>query len=46
LEPGYFDKTILQPLYNKCYDIYQKEDTSKIMFFEAAEFPDEIGIGK
>ena len=46
LEHGKFDKTILQPLYNKCYNIYQQSDKSKIMFFEPAEFPDEIGIGK
>jgi endoglycosylceramidase len=35
-DPGYFDETRLQPLYKKCYETYQKYDTSKIMFFESA----------
>ena len=42
-EPGKFDSTKLQPLYQRAYDVYQKNDKSKIMFFESAEFPDEIG---
>ena len=44
LEHGKFDREILQPLYKRSYDVYQKYDQSKAMFFEAAEFPDEIGI--
>jgi endoglycosylceramidase len=45
LEPGNFDRTKLQPLYKRAFEAYQSAgDASKIMFFEPAEFPDEIGI--
>ena len=43
--PGKFDREKLQPLYKRIFDIWQKYDTSKIMYFEAAEFPDEVGVG-
>jgi len=44
LEPGKFDSEKLQPLYKRAYDRYYEADKSKIMFFESAQFPDEIGI--
>lgn len=31
-------------MYKRAYDEYFKADSSKMMFFEPAEFPDEIGI--
>lgn len=43
LEPGKFDRTLLQPMYKRVFDSYQQSDKSKIMWFEPAEFPDEIG---
>ena len=44
LEPGLFDREKLQPLYKKAFDIYQKHDPTKIMYYEPAEFPDEVGV--
>lgn len=43
-EHGKFDRTHLQPMYKKLFDVYQKHDISKAMYFEPAEFPDEIGV--
>ena len=44
-EPGKFDRVALEPLYSRAYlEAYQPADSSKLMFFEAAEFPDEMGI--
>lgn len=31
-------------MYKRAFDEYYKADKSKIMFFEPAEFPDEVGI--
>jgi len=33
-------------MYKRTYDVYQKHDTSKIMYWEPAEFPDEVGVGE
>lgn len=44
-EEGRFDATQLQPLYKKCYDVYQKYDKTKIMFYEPGQFPDTLGVG-
>lgn len=45
LVPGKFDKEILQPLYKDSFNVYQKYDQSKIMFFETPQFPDTFGVG-
>lgn len=44
LIPGTFDRELLQPMYKRSYDTYQKHDKTKIMFFESAQYPDEEGI--
>jgi endoglycosylceramidase len=44
-EPGLFDSRSLEPLYARTYqEAYKSADPKSIMFFEAAEFPDEMGI--
>lgn len=42
--PGKFDRTYLQPFEKRAYDIYQKHDKSKIMFWEPTQFPDFIPL--
>ena len=43
--PGKFDKVALEPLYSRAYlEAYKEADSSNLMFFEASEFPDEMGI--
>lgn len=32
-------------MYKRTFDVYQKHDASKIMYFEPGEFPDEVGVG-
>lgn len=44
-EPGLFDKIALEPLYSRAYkEAYQPADPTSLMFFESAQFPDEMGI--
>ncbi|TNV80325.1 hypothetical protein FGO68_gene10517 [Halteria grandinella] len=44
-EPGLFDERSLEPLYSRTYlEAYKPADAGNMMFFEAAEFPDEMGI--
>lgn len=44
LIPGYMDLHMLQPMYKKIYDVYQKYDTSKIMFYEPPQGPDTVPL--
>lgn len=40
LLPGYFDRYRLQPMYERVFERYYKNDPDSIMFFEPAVWPD------
>lgn len=40
LVPGAFDKYQLQPMYEKVFEKYKKNDDEVIMYFETGQFPD------
>ena len=43
--PGSFDNRALEPTYARAFEeAYKPADPQAIMFFEASEFPDEMGI--
>lgn len=44
LIPGYMDLYRLQPMYKRIYEVYQKYDTSKIMFYENTQSPDTVPL--
>ena len=44
LQTTKMDKTILTPLYKRTYDVYQKHDSSKTMFFEPCQVPDVVPL--
>jgi hypothetical protein len=46
LDHAKLDREYLAPMYKRIYETYKKHDTKvqKIMMFEGAQFPDEVGI--
>jgi len=41
-EPTKFDSTILQPFFKKVHSAIREKDDKKVIFFEAAQFPDSF----
>ena len=43
---GHFDNFKLAPLYKKVFSEYMDSSEDNIMFFEASQFPDTVGVMK
>lgn len=46
LLPGHFDKNNLAPLYTRINEKIQKKNKDGLMWFEPAQFPDGVGLGR
>jgi hypothetical protein len=45
LEPGVFDRKLLQPMYARVFERFMRNDPTSIMYFETGQYPDAyLGI--